>query len=247
MALTAGDIENKLMCGDSLRILPEVEDGCVDAIVTDPPYSSGVKLTSDLIKGRRRPPMLGVRSDERALGKWMHLWLLECYRVARNGACLLLFCDWRRIPLFSDMAQLAGWQWRSLATWDKGPGRVRIQKGNFMFRAEFVIFATKGDWQPLNVYPDGIIAVPNCPLKKNHVTAKPVELIRKLSVVLPEGALVMDPFMGGGAVPRACVETGRKYFGIELSREYFNIASDFILEAAPSRLEPLGVPGDGRR
>ena len=46
-----------------------------------------------------------------------------------------------------------------------------------------------------------------------------------------EGHSVIDPFMGSGTTGVACVNTGRKFIGIELDTHYFNVAKDRIIAA----------------
>ena len=40
--------------------------------------------------------------------------------------------------------------------------------------------------------------------------------------------IILDPFMGTGATGIACLESGRKFIGIEIEEKYFNIAKDRI-------------------
>lgn len=46
-----------------------------------------------------------------------------------------------------------------------------------------------------------------------------------------QGEIVLDPFMGSGTTGIACVELGRRFIGIELVREYFEIARRQIFKA----------------
>ncbi|MCI8476405.1 MAG: site-specific DNA-methyltransferase [Clostridia bacterium] len=41
-----------------------------------------------------------------------------------------------------------------------------------------------------------------------------------------EGDVVIDPFAGSGTTGAACLNTGRKFIGIELNKEYFEIAAE---------------------
>lgn len=75
------------------------------------------------------------------------------------------------------------------------------------------------------------------PSRKNHLTAKPVQLIRDLLAIAPEGGRVLDPFMGGGSHGAACVETGHPYVGVELSPEYFSTSAHLLAELAGLPLE----------
>jgi len=39
-----------------------------------------------------------------------------------------------------------------------------------------------------------------------------------------KGDTILDPFMGSGTTGVACVQTNRKFIGIELNKKYFDIA-----------------------
>lgn len=66
-----------------------------------------------------------------------------------------------------------------------------------------------------------------------------------------EGETVLDFTMGSGTTGVACVNTGRRFIGIEREEGYFQIASDRIAVAAPVHLlmndnnraevSPLGI------
>ena len=42
---------------------------------------------------------------------------------------------------------------------------------------------------------------------------------------------VLDCFLGSGTTGVACVQTGRNFIGIEIDKDYFNIAKDRIAQA----------------
>lgn len=65
-----------------------------------------------------------------------------------------------------------------------------------------------------------------------HPTQKPVDLLEYLiKTYTNENELVLDFTMGSGSTGVACANTGRKFIGIELDNDYFNIASKRIEEA----------------
>lgn len=43
--------------------------------------------------------------------------------------------------------------------------------------------------------------------------------------------MVLDPFMGSGTTGVVCAELGRKFIGIEIDKEYFELAKERITEA----------------
>lgn len=72
--------------------------------------------------------------------------------------------------------------------------------------------------------------------KPVHPTQKPVALLEYLiKTYTNEGETVLDNCMGSGSTGVACVNTCRRFIGIELDRKYFNIAKQRI-EAAVERL-----------
>lgn len=65
-----------------------------------------------------------------------------------------------------------------------------------------------------------------------HPTQKPVALLEDLiQTYSNEGNTVLDFTMGSGSTGVACVNTGRKFIGIELDEGYFDIAKKRIEEA----------------
>ena len=65
--------------------------------------------------------------------------------------------------------------------------------------------------------------------KRLHPTQKPVELLEWLiKTYSNENETVLDFTMGSGSTGVACVNTNRKFIGIELDENYFNIAKERI-------------------
>ena len=63
-----------------------------------------------------------------------------------------------------------------------------------------------------------------------HPSQKPIGLIKEL-VEMSNAQTILDPFMGSGTTGVACVKLGRKFIGIEISEEYFDIACKRIEKA----------------
>jgi len=59
----------------------------------------------------------------------------------------------------------------------------------------------------------------------NHPTVKPTELMRYLCrLVTPKDGVILDPFMGSGSTGKGALLEGFRFIGIEMEREYFDIA-----------------------
>lgn len=70
-----------------------------------------------------------------------------------------------------------------------------------------------------------------CPLteRRVHPTQKPVKLLEQLVCAYSnEGETVLDNCMGSGSTGVACMNTSRKFIGMELDKNYFNIAKKRI-------------------
>ncbi len=242
MPQTVFDNRVTLYKGDALTVLRELPAASVDAVATDPPYSSGGTSTAARKadpaqkyqqSGTKRtyPAMLGDNKDQRSFLAWATLWLSECWRIARDGAPLLVFSDWRQVPVMSDAIQAAGWTWRGVVVWAKPSARP--MRGQFRAQAEYVLFATKGRHErATDRCLPGVFRHNVDTARKVHLTSKPEALMRELLEVAKVGGTVLDPFMGGGTTGLACKETGRGFVGIELSPEYFDIASARITSGA---------------
>ena len=64
-----------------------------------------------------------------------------------------------------------------------------------------------------------------------HPTQKPLALMQWCLGFLPDATTILDPFMGSGTTGVACVKLARKFTGIELESDYFDIACQRIEEA----------------
>ena len=71
-----------------------------------------------------------------------------------------------------------------------------------------------------------------------HPTQKPVPLLEYLIMTYTnEGGIVMDNCMGSGSTGVACVNTGRRFIGMEREPSYYEIATGRIDEAQMAALE----------
>ena len=64
-----------------------------------------------------------------------------------------------------------------------------------------------------------------------HETQKPLKLMECLiSLVTQEGAIVLDPFAGSGTTCLAAKKLNRHYIGVEIDKNYVEIARNRILD-----------------
>jgi site-specific DNA-methyltransferase (adenine-specific) len=220
--------------GEALATLAALPTGSCDALITDPPYSSGGQYRSDRTGGVHAkyvqtgsgslalPGFAGDNRDQRAYGYWSALWLSEALRVVRPGGAGLIFTDWRQLPVTTDAYQAGGWVWRGMVPWVK-PG-ARPRQGGFAAACEYVVWGSAG---PLATgVPDclpGVITAAT-PREREHLTQKPVDLLRALVRIVPPGGVVLDPFAGSGTTGVAALAEGRRFVGVEQVGEHVEVA-----------------------
>lgn len=88
--------------------------------------------------------------------------------------------------------------------------------------------------QEFTNYPKHLLQFGNLQEKDRglHPTQKPVALLEYLiKTYTQDGETVLDFTMGSGSTGVACVNTGRKFIGIELDDHYYQVAKNRIAEA----------------
>lgn len=224
---------------DALAVLADLPDGSIDAVITDPPYSSGGMYRSDRNRTTEtkyvqqesrgtRPNFTGDNRDQRSFAYWCALWMGECLRASKPspGGRLIAFTDWRQAPAMSDAVQAGGWIWRGTVPWNKG-GASRPMPGGFKAQCEYVLWATVG---ALPEAVPGVIVLPGFfevgidREDHHHQTGKPVLLMRELAKIVPREALILDPFGGSGTTGVGALLEGRRAIVCELVPEYAAIA-----------------------
>jgi site-specific DNA-methyltransferase (adenine-specific) len=228
---------NTIHNGESLAWLKTLPDGIADGIVTDPPYSSGGQYRSDRTQKTNTKYLntdneglyasfSGDNRDQRSFHYWCTLWLSEALRITKPGGVICCFTDWRQLPTTTDAVQAGGWVWRGVWVWDKTEA-VRPVLGRFRSQCEYVVWGSNGA-MPIDKTKGAIPGV--CrqqikPKEKLHTTGKPLEVMKEILRIVPEGGLIVDPFAGSGTTLLAAKHTSRQYLGCELSEHYHAIAS----------------------
>jgi len=209
----------QLMQGDCLTLLPTISDELVDAVIADPPYGINYQSARRIDKAARMPK---IANDTRPF-IW---WLYDAYRITKMGGAILCFCEWRYQDVFKMAIETAGFTLKSQIIWDRGCHGLGDLNASFAPQHDVVWFGVKGNFCFQNGRPQSIIRSPRvAPNNLVHPNEKPVPLMRHLvEMVTPTGGMVLDPFMGSGSTGAACINTGRRFIGIEKNADYFSIA-----------------------
>ncbi len=241
--------------GEALAFLRTLPNASVDAVITDPPYSSGGRREN--ARSIRKSMVRTVEDAEWIAGDGMStngfVWMVRCMalearRVLRPGGHLLSFIDWRMYPSLSGAIESADLRQHPTLVWDKtqfGMGAV------FRNQHEWIGHFTAGTaLAPQRRDVANVLRSP--PVRDGeHPTQKPVALLRTLvSVVAPKGGVVLDPFMGSGTTGVAALLEGRRFIGSELTEHYYRVAQDRIGTAARGYRDDgaqmvMGLDGEG--
>ena len=203
---TSGDVT--LYCGDCLTVLPTLEQ--VDAVVTDPPYGTASvyacgKNRDNVAQSIRCEPMT---NNDKPFNPtpWLDF-----------SVVVLWGANW-----YADRLPPSGAWW----VWDKRCGGTpddfsegELAWTNIGNRTRFF----RHKWR-------GFIRDSERGVPRVHPTQKPIALMR-WCIEQIVGYTVLDPFMGSGTTGVACVQTGRRFIGVEIEEKYFEIAKERILKA----------------
>lgn len=209
-----------LQHGDCLDLLPKLADNSVDLIVTDPPYYVGMTHNSHK----------ATFGDLQMLKPFFTQLFREWRRVLKDDGLVYCFTDWRTYPFIQPLLN-AEIETRNLLVWDK-LGRMTP---NYSYRHELIMFAGNNRRK---IYKPAIIQSPSFNNgargfdgERVHPTQKPTRLLQELIADgSDEGDTVLDCFMGSGSTGVACLNTGRRFVGMELDDKYFQTASKRIAD-----------------
>ena len=220
-------VSDNIILGNSLEVLETLEDGCIDIVLTDPPY--GIDYISNRSIYDNTITKRGLLND----GKDEAFDLLDktcevLQRKTAENSHLYFFCSW---AVFSNFETIISKYFtiKTPIVWDKGnkgSGDLDNDWGN---QTEIIIYCVKGK-KLVNNRRGNLISVPRLHTSKMvHPTQKPNELIKQiLEVSFTDGDFIVDPFMGSGSTVKVCNELKAKCLGIELDKEMFNIANNYI-------------------
>jgi site-specific DNA-methyltransferase (adenine-specific) len=224
----------RLYLGDCLSVLPTLEAGSVDAVITDPPYSVSEKGSVHVGRNGDRRNLDFFECDldwER-----MTQTVVEASGMARAAsseqASHYWWCGHRQLGRLAAVYENLGWKTKFLV-WAKACPVPAPPWSGWPSGAELCLYAYRPGrkWRlaPHEMPPSNVIVADSFrygqPGKVDHPTQKPLKVIEPLVAASTDAAdLVLDCFTGSGTTGVACVRTGRRFIGIEKEPRYFDIA-----------------------
>lgn len=241
----------KLIWGDFLT--ENFEENSVDLVVTSPPYNVGIDYNE----------FVDNISYEEYLA-WSKKWLLKVYKILKDDGriCLNIPLDKNKggqQSVYADIVTIAkeiGFKYHSTIIWNEGNISRRTAWGSWMSaRAPYVIAPVevivvlyKKVWKKIRKgisditkeefieWTNGVWVFPGESKKKvGHPAPFPEELPKRcIKLFSYVEDLVLDPFVGSGTTLIAGYKLNRRVVGVELSKDYFDLAKKRIMETIGS-------------
>ena len=234
----------ELHLGDCLEVMKSIPDGSVDMVMTDPPYGTTnckwdsiiplepmweqlkriVKPNCAIVMTASQPFTTTLIASNMRMFRYCWVWDKK-----KGGNIQVL--KWQPYKVHEDVVVFScgAVKYYPIKTQQKE------RKGKTYSAGEANGIPNYGDLRTYNdKHPKSIIEVSNANQKgKVHPTQKPVALMEYLiRTYTNEGDAVLDICMGSGTTGVACMNTGRRFIGIEMDAGYFQAAQGRIMEAA---------------
>lgn len=225
------DYLNKIICGDSLTVMKQMPDNCLDLVVTSPPYNLK-NSTGNGMKDGRGGKWAGaalvngynnyddnMQHDKYA--EWQYNCLKEMFRLIKDDGAIFYNHKWRvqdgviqdRKDIIKDLPV------RQIIIWRR-KGGINFNPGYFLPTYEVIYLIPKEKFKlapKANAYGD--VWEFKQEMKNNHPAPFPVELIDRI-ISSTNSKIILDPFIGSGTTAIVAMGLKRNYIGIELSPEY---------------------------
>jgi DNA modification methylase len=210
MSPLAKPLRNRILQGDCVEVMRQMEAESVDFILTDPPY---------LVNYRARDGQT-VANDDNA--DWLEPAFQEMHHLLKSGSFCLSFYGWNKVDLF-------------MSAWRRAGFRV---VGHVVFRKTYASSTRflKCQHEQAYLLAKGDVALPVSPLSdvvdwqytgnRLHPTQKSAKMLQPLiEAFCKPGGLVLDPFCGSGSALVAARDSERDFVGIELDAQHHLTAS----------------------
>lgn len=205
----------------------------VDAIITDPPYN----ISKDNNFSTLATPRKGVD-----FGHWDNnfnvcSWIKDFVKLLKPNGSIIIFCSYLFISYIIEELKNNAIDVKDILIWKKTNPMPRNITRRYVQDMEFAVWGVKKNAKWTFNKPDDIpylrsvfeTSTVSGNEKTNHPTQKSLSLMERIiKIHTNKNDLILDPFMGSGTTGVASIKTGRKFIGIDISPEYFEIARERI-------------------
>lgn len=229
----------KIIHGDALKIMKKLPPRSIDLILTDPPYNvsdPNQTIHSYEKNGRKREIRMDFGEWDHGKIKWQD-YIDDFVRLLKPNGVLVLFHEALQLGAIGlYLKDRYGFQIRHIGVWIKTNPVPQFRKVKWQNGTEFFLVATRNkgsghhfNWR-LGQSPNYFMHPVS--FKRWHPTQKPEPLVEWVMKYWSfENDVVLDPFAGSGTTLVVAERLNRRWIGIEINREY--------CEVAVKRLRPL--------
>ena len=229
----------ELKKGDSIEVLKGYPAGSVDMIFADPPYNLSGKGNLTCKNGKKVECNKGEWDVIEDIHKFNEEWLIECKRVLSDEGTIWISGTLHNHPSIGVLLKKLGFWIINDIVWFKPNAPPQLQPNRLAPSTELIWLASKSkkyyfDYQKAKRLNGGkqMRNLWNITAKRHkteHPTEKPEDLLERIILLgSKRGDLVLDPFMGSGTTGVESKRLGRNFMGIELDKNYFEIAKKRI-------------------
>jgi site-specific DNA-methyltransferase (adenine-specific) len=242
---------NKIINGDSLTVMREMPDRCLDLVVTSPPYNLK-NSTGNGMKDGRGGKWAGAalvngyshyddNMPHEEYAEWQYNCLKEMFRLIKDDGAIFYNHKWRvQDGLLQDRQDIIrDLPVRQIIIW-KRKGGINFNTGYFLPTYEVIYLIPKPNFKlapKANAFGD--VWEFKQEMKNEHPAPFPVALIDRI-VASTTAQTILDPFMGSGTTAIVAQWHKRNYIGIELSPDYCELAEQRI-ERNKKQSELIGL------
>ncbi|WP_336609153.1 MULTISPECIES: DNA-methyltransferase [unclassified Campylobacter] len=199
-----------------------------DAIITDPPYNISKENNFSTMKSSKRQ---GVDFGEWDKNFDYLSWIRKYAPLVKKDGSIIIFCSYLHISFIIKELEENGFITKDILRWIKSNPMPRNINRRYVQDCELAIWAVRKDakWTFNNNSKAYLRAEFNTSVvsgkeKTSHPTQKSLKLMEEIiKIHTNENDIVLDPFMGSGTTGIACKNLKRKFYGVEISKEYFEI------------------------
>lgn len=230
---------NKILLGNTLKILKKIDSETIDLGITSPPYNKGEKHKGWLVKNVLYDNVEDKKSEQQYQQEQIAV-LNELYRVIKPGGSFFYNhkTRWERGIMLHPIEWLLKTNWliRQEIIWDRTIA-ANIRGWRFWQVDERIYWLYK----PINHNNIGtellskhakITSIWRFPPERNnpHPAPFPLELPTRIihSILNDEEGVVIDPYSGSGTTLVAAKSLGKNYIGIDISEEYNKQANNRV-------------------
>ena len=206
----------------------------VDHIITDPPYSISKENNFSTMKTSKRKGIdFGIWDKNFDLTSWIS----KYSKLVKDNGSIIIFCSYRYISFIIEALEQNDFDVKDFIEWKKSNPMPRNINRRYVQDTEFAIWAVKKKAKWIFNKPKDVpylrssftTSTVSGTERTPHPTQKSLELMRKLiRIHTNEDDVILDMFCGSGTTGVAALMENRKFIGIEISEEYFNITKNRI-------------------